>query len=164
MEGPRPAGFWIRAVAAAVDFTIFALVHASFRAVAHRWAAVDDAWPVEPAVGAFTLLFTLAYSTVLHAVAGQTIGKLAVGVRVVGVHGELPGLGAAFLRYVSYYVSAATFGLGFLMAGLRRDKRALHDLVAGTRVEREPVTRAQPVASEPPAVPAGETPLAPPAG
>jgi uncharacterized RDD family membrane protein YckC len=27
-------------------------------------------------------------------------------------------------------------GIGYLMAGLRTDKRALHDLLAGTRVER----------------------------
>jgi uncharacterized RDD family membrane protein YckC len=164
MEGPRPAGFWIRAVAAGVDFMLVALVHASFRAAARRWVPVDDGWPVESAVGTFTLLFTLAYTTVLHAVAGQTIGKLVVGARVVGIQGDLPGLGAALLRYVGYYVSAVTAGLGFLMAGLRRDKRALHDLLAGTRVERVLASRPQPVAPEPPVVPTGETPLAPPAG
>jgi uncharacterized RDD family membrane protein YckC len=33
-------------------------------------------------------------------------------------------------------LSAVLFGIGYLMAGLRSDKRALHDLIAGTRVER----------------------------
>jgi uncharacterized RDD family membrane protein YckC len=164
MESPPPAGFWIRAVAAAVDFTLFALAHASFRAAARRWAPVDDGWSVEPTVGVFVLLFTLAYTTVLHSVAGQTVGKLLVGVRVVGVQGELPGLGASLLRYVGYYASAATAGLGFLMAGLRRDKRALHDLVAGTRVERVLASRPHAVVAEPPVTPTGESPLAPPAG
>ena len=164
MEGPPPAGFWIRAVAAAVDFTIFALAHASFRAVARRWASIDDGWSVEPTVGAFTLLFMLAYTTVLHSVAGQTIGKLLVGARVVGLQGELPGLGASLLRHVGYYASTMTAGLGFLMAGLRQDKRALHDLVAGTRVERVLVSRPHAVAAGPPVTPTGETPLAPPAG
>jgi uncharacterized RDD family membrane protein YckC len=33
-------------------------------------------------------------------------------------------------------LSSAIFGIGYLMVGLRSDKRALHDLIAGTRVER----------------------------
>ena len=45
-------------------------------------------------------------------------------------------VGPALLRYLAYYLSAATLGVGFLAAGLRRDKRALHDLIAGSRVER----------------------------
>jgi uncharacterized RDD family membrane protein YckC len=35
-------------------------------------------------------------------------------------------------------LSSVILGVGYLMAGLRRDKRALHDLIAGTRVERLP--------------------------
>jgi uncharacterized RDD family membrane protein YckC len=83
-------------------------------------------------------VFAGAYTTVLHALGGQTIGKLIVGVRVVVGNGELPPLGTAFLRHLAYFASAAIFALGFVMAALRADKRALHDLIAGTRVERQP--------------------------
>ena len=62
---------------------------------------------------------------------------MLVGVRVVvGAEDGPPPLGAALLRFIAYFASAAPFTLGFVMAGLRRDKRALHDLIAGTRVER----------------------------
>ena len=42
----------------------------------------------------------------------------------------------AIIRELGSWLSAAIFGIGYLMVGLRRDKRALHDLIADTRVER----------------------------
>jgi uncharacterized RDD family membrane protein YckC len=140
---PRPAGFWIRAVALAIDLVVFALVQASFGLLA-TWligptTEADGGQP--PAVFLFTLLFTASYTTVLHTVAGQTIGKSLVGIRVVGADGALLTAGPAVLRYLAYYVSAIPLGFGFLVAALRRDKRALHDLIAGSRVERLPPRR-----------------------
>ena len=82
------------------------------------------------------LLFVALYVIVLHALDGQTIGKLVVGARVVGADGEPPDIGVSLLRFLGYFLAALPFGLGFLMAGLRADRRALHDLLAGTRVER----------------------------
>jgi uncharacterized RDD family membrane protein YckC len=92
-------------------------------------------------VALFTWLFTAVYFTVLHMVAGQTIGKSLVGIRVVGMDGALLTVGPALLRYLAGYLSALPLGFGFLVAGLRRDKRALHDLIAGSRVERLPARR-----------------------
>src|SRR5256886_13771384 len=87
-------------------------------------------------VWTFTFVFAAAYTTVLHALFGQTVGKMIVGVRVVvGEDGVPPSFGASLLRYVAYFVSSATLGLGYVMVALRHDKRALHDLIAGTRVE-----------------------------
>jgi len=45
-------------------------------------------------------------------------------------------LACAIIRQVGCSASFWIFGIGYLMAGLRCDKRALHDLIAGTRVER----------------------------
>src|ERR687892_11440 len=108
---PRPAGFWIRAVALAIDLVVFALVQASFAALATVLVgpAVDGIGGQHPSVALFTLLFTAVYMTVL--------------------------------RYLAYYLSLMPLGFGYLVAGLRRDKRALHDLIAGSRVERLPRRR-----------------------
>lgn len=135
----RPAGFWIRVVAALVDLVIFALVQFSLGLVAGRaWGLDIDAGPVlHGMVLLFTLLFAALYTTVLHSMGGQTIGKLLVGVRVMGVDGEPLTAGAALLRWFACFVSLIPLGGGFLMAGLRRDKRGLHDLIAGSRVEQE---------------------------
>ena len=66
----RPAGFWIRSVAALIDFAVFALVQLSFRLIGAKI--------VGPEAGSvatfFTFVFAFAYTTVLHALGGQTIG------------------------------------------------------------------------------------------
>ena len=136
----RPAGFWIRAVALLLDVALCFIVQRSLGFAAARvWGGpVEDDPTAAGLVGLFTLLFTVVYTTVLHAVTGQTLGKLAVGVRVVSADGGPLPVGAALLRWLAYSVSAAPLGFGFLMAGLRRDKRALHDLVAGSRVDHTP--------------------------
>jgi uncharacterized RDD family membrane protein YckC len=138
MNAARPAGFWIRVVAFVIDVALFRLVQFSLRFVAARvWGVdVDDSSIFELTIVVFTVAFAGLYVTLLHASTGQTIGKLLVGARVVLVDGERVPTGAALLRFFGYFVSFATLGFGYLMAGLRHDKRALHDLIAGTRVER----------------------------
>lgn len=138
MEGQRPAGFWIRVAAMLVDIVLFAFVQFSLGVVATlAWArSVDDSPVFQIAIVLFTALFTAVYFTALESLGGQTLGKLATGVRVVTVDGETPTIGVALLRYFAYYASALAFFLGFVMVGLRRDKRGFHDLIAGTRVER----------------------------
>ena len=161
MVEARAAGFWIRALALAVDFAIFSLVRASYGALAHlAWGTeVQDAWTLAPMLWTFTLLFAAVYMTVLHALFGQTIGKMIVGVRVVvGEDGVPPSFGVSLLRYVAYFASCATLGLGYVMAGLRHDKRALHDLIAGTRVERV----SGPRVGDGPAGPSAEAPASQP--
>jgi uncharacterized RDD family membrane protein YckC len=144
----RPAGFWIRVVAAVIDFVVFSLVNLSLGVLAVRVLRTELDGPVgvRGAVSAATMLFMALYTILLHALEGQTIGKLLVGVRVVGLDGEPPPVGASVLRFFAYAVSMLPFGLGFVVAALRADKRALHDLLAGTRVER----RGRPAPAAPP--------------
>lgn len=163
MNAAPPAGLWIRALAFVLDGILLLFVHASYRAAATLVFGADPerAWEVASAVSFFTLVFAALYTTVLHAAGGQTIGKMLARVRVVGLDGEPPEGGAALLRWLGYFVSFAVFGFGFLMAGLRTDKRALHDVLAGTRVERVPrIRRAEdtpgPGAAAPPATEPGE--------
>jgi len=105
-------------------------------------------------------------------VAGQTLGKAVVALRVVGTDGALRTHGPAFLRYLASGLSVVPLGFGYLMAALRRDKRALHDLIAGSRVERpvaprpmvRRIVRPAPPTVEPPPVPVEpqSTPVEPP--
>ncbi len=137
-RGPRPAGFWIRLAAMFVDAVVIALGQISLGLVARRvWGGeIDDLVVYQGFAAFFTVLFACAYTTVTHAATGQTIGKALVGARVVAVDGQLLPVGAALLRWLALSVSALPLGMGFVMAGLRVDKRALHDLIAGSRVER----------------------------
>ena len=152
MTEGRPAGFWIRALAALLDFLVFLLVQFSFGLIGGRvWGPDVASTPTfRPIVVLFTVVFAGAYSTLLLALSGQTIGKMLVGVRVV-VGEEPPSIGAALLRFIGYFASLGTLTLGYVMAGLRQDKRALHDLIAGTRVEYVSRADAEAPVAPPPA-------------
>jgi uncharacterized RDD family membrane protein YckC len=68
---------------------------------------------------------------------GQTLGKMAAGIRVVPDESDTAlDFGRAFLRTVVWLVLAVPAGLGFLSALFARDHRGLHDRVARTRVVR----------------------------
>jgi uncharacterized RDD family membrane protein YckC len=146
MSDARPTGFWIRAVALVIDVLVLTLVEGSFRLTARRlWGAtIEDSGVLHSMTTLFTLIFACVYVTVLHAGTGQTIGKLVVRAHVVLVDGGPVPVGVALLRFFAYFASCVTLGLGYVMAGLRSDKRALHDLIAGTRVERRLPGRAAP--------------------
>ena len=85
---------------------------------------------------AFLLLIAGGYLTLFTAAGGQTIGKMAAGIKVVSSDaGQLRvPLGHSVVRAAAYLVSAAPAGLGFLPALLGADRRAIHDRLAETRV------------------------------
>ncbi|OQW52431.1 MAG: hypothetical protein A4S09_08745 [Proteobacteria bacterium SG_bin7] len=67
---------------------------------------------------------------------GATPGKLVLGLRVVSVEtgGDL-SLIQIFLREIlGKFFSFFFFGFGFLLSFFRKDGRALHDLISGSRV------------------------------
>ena len=85
---------------------------------------------------AFLVLIAGGYLTLFTAAGGQTIGKMAAGIKVVSSDaGQLRvPLGHSVVRAAAYLVSAAPAGLGFLPALLGADRRAIHDRLAETRV------------------------------
>ena len=135
---PAPAGFWIRTVAVIIDFVVILTAQAAFIFAAGRiWGAdLLESSLLGALVTFFTFVFAGAYSVVLHAHEGQTVGKMVVKVRVERLGGQPLSKGTALLRWVGALISALLLLLGFVLAGLREDKRALHDLLAGTRVVR----------------------------
>jgi uncharacterized RDD family membrane protein YckC len=65
---------------------------------------------------------------------GRTVGKALLGVRVETVNGGGVPLWRSCLRILGYPLSALLLGLGFAMALVTPQRRALHDLLAGTHV------------------------------
>ena len=84
--------------------------------------------------GGFILL--VLYTIGFWAWRGQTPGKMALRIQVVGVDGHPIGVGRAIVRYIGYLASTLGFLGGFLMIGLTRRKQGLHDKIAGTYVVR----------------------------
>lgn len=75
---------------------------------------------------AYTVFFISSY--------GATPGKFMMGLRIVAASGGRIGFGRAFLRWLGEFVSALTLGVGYLMVLWHPERRALHDLIAGTKV------------------------------
>jgi uncharacterized RDD family membrane protein YckC len=82
------------------------------------------------------LVMPVAYFVLSHGTGGQTLGKRLLGARVIDEGGGPIGYLRALGRCVATVVAALPIGIGLAIAGLRRDRRGLHDLLAGTRVVR----------------------------
>lgn len=125
----KPAGFWIRFFAKLLDQLLIILP------LAHLFVLVLNK-DLETTEYVFSLLYYLLLPVIWS---GYTVGKRFVGIRIVKVDGTDVHLGNMLLREViSQLIYYLTFGIALVISGLlvifREDKRALHDLLAGTCV------------------------------
>lgn len=135
----EPAGIGARLLAVVVDVLILAAIDAVvvYFTLQICGVTLDDfgILPKGPLI-AFLLVQNVGYLVAFTA-GGQTLGKMAAGIRVVRDEPGSPlDLGHAFLRELMWLVLAVPAGLGFLPALFSRDRRGLHDRFAGTRVVR----------------------------
>jgi uncharacterized RDD family membrane protein YckC len=65
---------------------------------------------------------------------GATLGKMALGLRVVTSSGQRLTFLNATGRYFAKILSAIILMIGFIMIGFTDKKRGLHDMIAGTLV------------------------------
>ncbi len=130
------AGFWIRALAMLLDSFILGLPIAVFVSFFFGWD-----WIEETMSQAHLLFMTIELVTTIAFWVnwqGRTPGKKIVGIRIVSFENYGPlNHTRAIIRYIGYTINFLIFGLGFLLIALRRDKRGLHDLIAGTAVIHE---------------------------
>lgn len=80
------------------------------------------------------VLWGFCYFSVGWGLTGRTVGMAVLGARVVTVDGRRPNARAAMVRTLVLPVSIAIVGLGLLGVLVRGDRRALHDVAAGTCV------------------------------
>lgn len=81
------------------------------------------------------VLVGISNTILLPMVAGQSIGKMFAGLRIVNINGERASAGKILLRQtVGYVLTVATGFLGFFVAVFNSKGRALHDFLAGTMV------------------------------
>jgi uncharacterized RDD family membrane protein YckC len=135
----EPAGLWARAIAAAIDVMLLAIVDVAvvyFTLKICRLNLEDLAMLPKAPLLTFLLLQNGGYFTAFTTT-GQTLGKMIAGVRVLADDSEqAPDLGRSVLRVALWLVLALPAGLGLLATILSRDGRGLHDRFAGTRVVR----------------------------
>jgi uncharacterized RDD family membrane protein YckC len=81
------------------------------------------------------LAMNAAYYAAFHASSKQaTLGKMAVGIKVVRTDGTRISLARGVGRFFATILSSLIIGIGFLMAAFTERKQALHDMVCDTLV------------------------------
>jgi uncharacterized RDD family membrane protein YckC len=95
-----------------------------------------SAWQTVPLVPLtlFLMMVKGSYFCVFTMLGGQTVGKMATGIRVVSADDHEVEPARAVQRTLAALASVATVGIGFAPVIFSGDRRALHDRVAGTRV------------------------------
>jgi uncharacterized RDD family membrane protein YckC len=122
--GRAYAGFWIRFAALFVDTLVIGI----------------PAYLLERTFGTYGSLAFLSawlYHPLMESSASQgTIGKIVFGLIVTDTSFQRISFGRALGRYAAKILSTLTLNLGYVMAGLTSQKRALNDYIAGTLVLR----------------------------
>jgi uncharacterized RDD family membrane protein YckC len=123
------AGFWRRLAAALVDsglFMILFLIMLGPSDVNASW------WSLEGMLeNILSFIITVAFWVKWYG----TPGKLLMGCQVVDADSAQPlTIKQAVLRYLGYYVSILTLGLGFLWIAWDKRKQGFHDKIANTVV------------------------------
>jgi uncharacterized RDD family membrane protein YckC/type II secretory pathway pseudopilin PulG len=86
------------------------------------------------AIGLYYVAAGLYYSLMESSAAQATVGKMALGIKVVDERGARLSWPHAIARWFAAGLSYLTFYIGFLVAAFTERKQALHDLVAKTLV------------------------------
>jgi uncharacterized RDD family membrane protein YckC len=120
-QGAPLAGWWMRFLGYSIDYIVVAAVAVVFFMIGGYAAWIG--------AGIVVLYFWVANSL------GRSIGKLALGLRIVTTKdGTAPGLVRGLVRTIGYYVSSLFFGFGFVSATWDKNRQAWHDKMAGTIV------------------------------
>jgi uncharacterized RDD family membrane protein YckC len=119
-SGPR-AGFWRRFGAALIDGIMIGLVYVLLSLALRGVGTI------------LGILVLFAYYVALEGgPRGQTLGKHALGIRVIDFDTGGPiGYGRAFVRVIGRWISAIVIYLGYLWMLWDKEKQCWHDKLAG---------------------------------
>lgn len=135
-------GFWIRFVGVFIDGIVMEVVRIPLSlllvgAVVLPFRPTPNPAQLTTALLTLTLLGMLIaclYEVIMIRFYGATLGKMAVGVKVVRPDGGGISWGISVGRYFMKIVSGIMLAIGYIIAGFDGEKRALHDRVCDTRV------------------------------
>jgi len=133
-------GFWPRVGAYLIDSLVIGFPLGAILGVFIATAGLDindkDALNlVTYVIQAVAGLVTVIYFTLMNGAYGATLGKMALGLKVVKQDGSPIGYGLALGRIVLMNVlSGCTCSLFFISVATNEEYRGWHDQICGTRV------------------------------
>ena len=144
-------GFWIRFVARVIDGLLVGIVGTiitlplrllGIGAVAsvsqNDPSAALAALPAMLAAGGISFLIQIAlacaYEAYFLSTRGATLGKMALGLKVIRTDGGPISVGLAVGRFFAMYLSGIILAIGYIIAAFDPQKRSLHDRICNTYV------------------------------
>jgi len=136
------AGFWRRFGAYVIDAIITGIIAGLLGGVLGAIVRVstNDTTGTAFRGGLIGLLVYLVYFGYFWSRDGQTLGYMALGIRLVRTTGPTVSLGVAFVRaalvYLSFALCLVPAIISAIMIGTGSQKQAIHDALVGTVVVR----------------------------
>jgi uncharacterized RDD family membrane protein YckC len=122
LSGAR-AGFWRRFAGALIDGIVVGIAGGIIRGIANTGTGAGS--------GLGLVVSAVYFTAFIGAERGQTLGQMALGIRVVGLdNGGSIGYGRALLRWVVSLISAAVILLGYLWMLWDKENQCWHDKAA----------------------------------
>jgi len=164
------AGFWVRLAAYTIDSIIvfFGLLLVRFMlsgilALAEGTALGGNILFHYTLKDIVLYVFQVIYFILFTYLAGTTPGKWLMNLRVVGAdrHEKLSLTDVLYRETIGRFLCSLTIGIGYILAGVDKEKRGLHDILCDTRVVYEKKVKVYRVYQGPPAgnAPAGNVPM-----
>jgi uncharacterized RDD family membrane protein YckC len=121
--GAARAGFWRRFAGAFIDGVVISIAGGIIRGIANTSTGAGT--------GLGLVIGAVYFTAFIGAERGQTLGQMALGIRVVGLdNGGSIGYGRALLRWFVSLISAAVILLGYLWMLWDKEKQCWHDKAA----------------------------------
>ena len=137
------AGFWVRLAAYAIDSVIvfFGLLVVRLF-LAGVLSVLSGTWLGGNILFHYTLkdillyVFQVLYFILCTWLTGTTLGKRAMNLRVISACPEEPLglLDVVYRETIGRFLCSLSVGIGYIMAGVDKEKRGLHDFLCDTRV------------------------------
>lgn len=128
-------GFWIRLVAYIIDAILISVAYGVIGAAIGINIFNPDIENIDPTTNLISLVIGWLYFSLMESSErGATIGKMAMGLRVVTSDYKRLSFLNATGRYFAKIISAIILCIGFIMIAFTDKKRGLHDMIAGTLV------------------------------
>ncbi|RYZ51653.1 MAG: RDD family protein [Proteobacteria bacterium] len=134
-----PAGFWARFAAVVIDGLVVTVISLPITlGLGMLQNKTNPSIPFMLFTNLLSMVISGCYFGYFYSKKGASPGKSVMGLRLVDYQtGTNVSFTTGFLREtVGKIVSFLSLGIGFLMAAIRKDKRALHDLITDTQVVR----------------------------
>lgn len=136
------AGFWRRLLAYIIDVIVVGVISGVIESIiaAVMRASTTDVTGISTRSGLITLIVGALYFGYLWSRNGQSIGYMALGIRLTRTTSTPVSFGLAVVRYLLIYLSFALCLIPAIisafMIGLGRQKQGIHDAIVGTLVVR----------------------------